>query len=235
MHQDYGKRPGVTTVIGRNLGWNKGPLMQWAYKQGKKGVPLYEERDKAADVGTAIHDRIEAYINGWTIPSMPETFTKQMAEQTNKGFTSFRTWHKKSNLVFVATEGWGIDEYYQTGWTLDAIGLDPSAQVFDLIDWKSSKGIYSDHLIQTVAYMGFANRLLGASGVTLPFRGVRILRVDKETEIFQEAFLPLAELKPMWDCFEALRTLETHRYRAEQLAKVAWKISTGLQKGFEDE
>lgn len=230
MHQDYGKRPGVTTVIGKNLGWNKGPLMQWAYKQGKKGVPLYEERDKAANVGTAIHDRIEAYVNGWPIPPMPETFTDEMVEQTNKGFTSFRTWHKKSNLVFVATEAWGIDELYQTGWTLDAIGFDPSANVFDLVDWKSSKGIYSDHLIQTVAYMGLVSRLLEGYDIYLPFRGVRILRVDKETEIFQEAFLPTEELKPLWDCFKALRVLERYRYQAEQLAKIAWKISAGLEE-----
>jgi hypothetical protein len=60
--------PGVTTIIGRFK--ESGALIQWAYNRGKEGLELYESRDKAAELGTIVHEMVEAYIKGddpWAI------------------------------------------------------------------------------------------------------------------------------------------------------------------------
>ena len=60
---DGTKVPGVTTILGR---WkDSGGLLQWAFKQGQSGArTLYEERDKAADIGTLAHAMVEHRLTG---------------------------------------------------------------------------------------------------------------------------------------------------------------------------
>ena len=54
--------PSVTTIIGGNLGWNKGALIGWSRKMALQGIDPNKERDEAADVGTLAHALIEEYI-----------------------------------------------------------------------------------------------------------------------------------------------------------------------------
>ena len=56
--------PGVTTVIGSNLGWSKGGLMHWAWEQGINGLDYRETRDAAANTGTIAHKMVEYEIKG---------------------------------------------------------------------------------------------------------------------------------------------------------------------------
>lgn len=230
MRRQYNNRPGVTTVIGGNLGWNKRPLMLWAHRMGREGVPLDKTRDDAANVGTHIHDRIEALIHGLTDPPYPDTFKAEDIERSDRGFVSFQRWYETCGLVFIATEGCGVDEQYQVGFTFDAIAFDPKTGKYVLVDWKSSKGIYADHLIQVVAYMALADRLFKQYGIEINFQSVYILRVDKNTDCYQVAELPVRELKPAWEAFLALRTLEKHRFDLENTAKIAWKTSFGRKE-----
>jgi len=60
-----GKRvPGVTTVIGGNLGWNKQALMYWANQVGLDGRNHREVSEEAADTGTIAHAMVEAELKG---------------------------------------------------------------------------------------------------------------------------------------------------------------------------
>src|SRR6185312_15860219 len=55
--------PGTTTIIGRFK--DSAGLMHWAFKQGKLGKErLYEEAEKAADIGTLAHAMVELHIKG---------------------------------------------------------------------------------------------------------------------------------------------------------------------------
>ena len=55
---------GTTTIIGQNLGWNKQPLMWWAWKEGMEGRHFRDTAEKAADAGTIAHYLIDCDIKG---------------------------------------------------------------------------------------------------------------------------------------------------------------------------
>ena len=52
--------PSVTTILGRCK--ESGGLVGWAWKMGRDGISLDEARKGTADVGSCVHDRIEAAI-----------------------------------------------------------------------------------------------------------------------------------------------------------------------------
>ena len=58
--KDGTKVPGTTGIIGRFK--ESGALIYWAYKRGKDGLELYESRDRAATLGTIVHEMAERYI-----------------------------------------------------------------------------------------------------------------------------------------------------------------------------
>src|SRR5216683_7786479 len=61
--KDGSKVPGTTTIIGRFK--DSGGLMFWAFEQGKSGkARLYDDAEKAADIGTCAHAMVEARIKG---------------------------------------------------------------------------------------------------------------------------------------------------------------------------
>jgi len=171
--KDGTKVPGCTTIIGR---WkDSGGLLQWAFKQGQSGAAtLYEKRDEAADVGTFCHALVEAHINGTEMPKPPATFTDDMAKMANQAYESFLLWERQSHLTVVEQEMSLVSETVCFGGTPDAIAMIDDKLC--LLDWKSSKGIYYDYLIQCAAYLNLyqenhPNRILTG--------GVHIVRFGK--------------------------------------------------------
>lgn len=129
---------------------DSGPLMYWAFNQGKSGAhTLYEKRDEAADIGTRIHELIESDVLG--IPSeLRPGFGPEMRKQAEMGFRSYLEW--KAGVLFkvVRSEVSLVSESLQCGGTIDAV-----ARVQDklcLADWKSGKEFYLDQLIQLTFY-----------------------------------------------------------------------------------
>jgi hypothetical protein len=141
---------GVTTVLNR---WKEsGGLLQWAFQQGQSGASsLYEKRDEAADVGTHCHALVEAHINGTPTPAFPSEFTDEMKKSAQQAFDSFRLWEDQSHLTVVEQEMSLVSEKYRFGGTPDAIAMIGNQPC--LLDWKSSKGVYYDFLIQCAAYL----------------------------------------------------------------------------------
>lgn len=245
--------PGTTWVIGSNCGWSKDGLMRWANQQGLKGINLKDARQspakKAADVGTVVHEMIDKVLCDQDPEPVFEAthdvvdFSDAMREQARAGFQSFRRWRAGSTLQIIATEAWGVDEGYQTGFCLDALGVepdldDPSKLHLALVDWKSSKGTYSDHVIQAAAYTVFVERMLAAGeqfcGGTIirpellePFMGQKdlrlsgahVLRVDKVNGMFSHKHWPRRLLDEPWAAFTWLRSLHEVHWRVEALCK----------------
>src|SRR5262245_63693241 len=91
--------PGVTTVIGTSLGWNKGALMHWAWTEGKEGRHYRDTQQAAADAGTLAHALVEAHIRGEPqavpVPPTTDTDTVRLARLS---FDAFREWFDHSRI-----------------------------------------------------------------------------------------------------------------------------------------
>lgn len=151
--KDGTKVPSTTTILGRFK--ESGGLIRWAYQQGKDGKELYEERDQAADIGTCVHSMVEQHINGKTpdeCRAMPDTIlpTPDMREKALSGFAAYLAWAQNFNIEITHQEIQMVSEKYCFGGTPDGIGMVGGKRA--LLDWKTSKAIYADYLVQIAAY-----------------------------------------------------------------------------------
>lgn len=147
---DGSQVPGTTTVLGRFK--ESGALLRWAWAEGKAGRELYENRDKAADIGTAAHAMVEARINGEDPEARDELagLDETGRNKARNAFRMYEQWASMSNLKILHQEIPLVSEVYRFGGTPDAIGLVNGELC--LVDWKTSNGVYSDYLLQLAAY-----------------------------------------------------------------------------------
>lgn len=195
------KIPGVTTIIGRFK--ESGALINWAYKQGRlhealvrdgKPAPksLYEVVNDAAEIGTIVHARVDDDIH-----SRPYTLDGE-DERVHVAFSAYLKWKATTNALVVATEMMLTSTQYQYGGTPDAIASVDGHLC--LLDWKTSKAVYSDHLIQLAAYRQLWNENHPSEPLT---GGSHLLRFDKITGEFDHHYY--ANLDAAWEQFKLLR------------------------------
>jgi len=233
--------PGVTWVLGQNLGWSKDALMRWANKEGLAGRDIRGDRStvkRAGDIGTAVHTMIEAHAQGWdpvaAAGSQLTDLTEEDQAKVHVGYDQFKRWFRGNNLVIVGTELYGVDEEYQTGFCLDALALEaapepdpnypasaqPSGADLALVDWKSSKGTYADHFIQVSAYAVFAEKkLAAATGAPCRLSGAHVLRVSKDHGTFHHTFWSRELLDDGWRAFTWARALHQIRPTIESYVR----------------
>jgi hypothetical protein len=77
---------GTTTIIGRFK--NANALIHWAWTCGRDGKDYRQERDKAGEQGTSVHDCAEKYILGIDF-ELPED------KKVQKAFNKFKEWWDK--------------------------------------------------------------------------------------------------------------------------------------------
>jgi hypothetical protein len=198
---DGSRVPGVTTVISTSLGWNREALMWWANQEGLAGRNYRDSQKQAADAGTFAHAMVEAQIHGeqWT---PPETATPEQLKLARLSFDAWKEWITNSRIKFIATEPHLVSEEYRFGGTPDAIGKLKSG--ICLLDWKTSKGIYAEYLVQLAAYEHLWNLAEPDQAIT---GGIHACRFDKTTGGFAHHFWPCEALRPAWEAFLALRRL----------------------------
>ncbi len=144
--------PGVTTVIGRFK--DSGGLIYWAFEQGKaceRGEinGLYDKRDDAATVGTAIHGMIQDFLD-LTHSDPCKDLTPEQVKQANVGYHAFLDWTHQSNTEVMSYEDALLSKKHLFAGTPDALARRDGKLV--VIDWKSSSGIYGDTIVQVAAY-----------------------------------------------------------------------------------
>lgn len=150
--KDGTRVPGTTTVIGRFK--ESGALIAWAYKRGKDGLDLYESRDKAAELGTIVHEMVEAYVKGEDVTRTiieSSLSNNDDAKAVYSAYDAFLEWFESNKFEIVGQEMQLVSEAYKFGGTPDAIARDSKGRLV-LLDWKTSDGVYSDHLVQLGAY-----------------------------------------------------------------------------------
>jgi len=213
--------PGVTTVIGGNLGWSKDALMAWANREGLAGRNIRDRESKsAAETGTAAHAMIEALTHDRDVWAVPELtgLTPAERDQARQALESFVRWQKQTGLVIAATEVFGVNEELQTGFCIDALAVADGR--LTLADYKSGKAIYAEAIIQVAAYVELTEVLLREGGWLGPddcLDGAHILRVAGGN--FTHIFRTRESLREAWDVFKCLRTLHQARKGIESLTK----------------
>jgi hypothetical protein len=174
------KIPSTTGIIGRFK--ESGALLFWAFEQGKAAQrgeinSLYDKRDEAADFGTRVHALVESSIKGEALPDIAT-----LPEQVQSGLNAYLTWASMTKLKIVEQEVSMTSEVHQFGGTLDAIG-EINGELC-LLDWKTSKAVYQDMLIQLAAY----NILWTENFPDRPLHGFHLCRFSKEHGDFSHHF-----------------------------------------------
>jgi len=192
--------PGTTTVISTSLGWGKEGLLVWANREGLAGRDHRETRQTAADIGTLAHALVDARIRGVAF-ERPPTATDEQLRLATLAFNGFEEWFEASRIELVETEMHLVSERYRFGGTPDAVGRHKGTLC--LLDWKASRAIYSEHLIQLAAYEHLWNEnrpeAIGA--------GIHLCKFAKDTGGFSHHWWPSEALRPAWRAFVALRDL----------------------------
>jgi hypothetical protein len=200
--QDGIKVPSVTTILGRFK--ESGALLRWAYNQGLQGVELYEKRDTAADVGTFVHQQIEAFLNTGEVGIAPPTgMTPENVDKAASAFAAFRSWIEGSRLKVTSLERHFVSETHRFGGTPDAIADEPDG-TRSLLDWKTAKAFYSDQLLQVMAYRELWNEVHPDRPIT---GGIHIVRFGKDGGDFSHNYFPPThrKLAAAWRMFVVLR------------------------------
>jgi hypothetical protein len=168
------KVPGATTVLGVMA---KPQLIPWANKLGLEGIEAGKYVDKLANIGTLAHYMIECYIKSEQPDLSP--FSKEEIDLAENSVLSFYEWEKQYDFYPIKSELQLVSEQYRFGGTVDCY-----AQIngkFTLLDFKTSKAIYEEHIVQLAAY----KQLLEENGYQVD--EVRILRIGRtEDEGFEE-------------------------------------------------
>ena len=197
--------PSVTTIISRFDGEKVGPLMDWAWRKGMKGIDYRQARDDAADVGTICHEMVECFIR--KIKFDPSKYESNLVEEAKVPFKSFLEWQKTSKLKPAKTEVRLVSEQYQYGGMIDAVQLNGELVI---LDWKTSNGIYVGYLIQLAAYRNLWNECMGKQIRNCCLVRFGKIDVDFSHRLFSENVLDRAFDVFRWyrECYDALNELK---------------------------
>lgn len=168
------KIPGVTTALGVI---NKYALVLWANSLGLQGIKVNEYVDELAQIGTLGHHLILQHFGGQP-PDMSE-FTPGQVSRAENVVRSYLEWEQERKIEAVFAEKQLVSEAYQYGGTIDWYGRIGTRNV--LMDIKTGKAIYDDHLYQVGAYW----ELLIENGY--PVDQIRVLQIGRDdSEGFSE-------------------------------------------------
>jgi hypothetical protein len=115
------------------------------------GFKLYTE--SRADIGATVHKAIDYTLKGLKLPRMTKT-EKQV-------YKKWLAWWNAQKMTLLGAERVVHHQYLGYAGTLDALvrgGLDdPLHQLTRVIDWKTGKGHYPEHILQNYAYQACLN------------------------------------------------------------------------------
>ena len=218
--------PRVTHII--KTCTDQSGLIEWAAKVGYKKQEYY--RNKATDIGTAVHELIDRYLLWYVSPDSYHTefkvdyyeYPDDQRESIFNALENFKYFCDKLKANGTPIERvLFLEEIVTCPWfggTVDAIITINGANY--LVDFKTSKSISPEYLIQASAYMWAINN--GYASHIPHIDGIGIIRVSKQSlntveELFYNDFNPMHNkiIRNYQDCFLAYvnayyRTISTN-------------------------
>jgi len=194
--------PGVTTITGE-LGWNTQVLVNWSNRIGLEGIEVGKYVDDKADIGTLGHSMITDKLEGKKTDT--DDYSKNQIEAAKNSVKSFEAWARDKKIEPILIEVPLVSNIHNFGGTLDIYAKVNKS--LELIDLKTGKGIYDEHLIQ-----------VGGGYVILleehekPFDRVRILNIPRTNSerFYEEDNINIPICKNIF-----LNCLENHLYKKQ--------------------
>jgi len=136
------KLPSVTTIIGRFK--NATGLIIWSNQLGLKGLNYFDELKKAGDTGSSLHHLAELHIKGedYELPEDPTVL---------HCFNQFLEWWDNLTCEVIWTEKKFISKKLMFGGCPDLLVKKDGKYI--LVDFKTSKSLYQDFVIQLGSYV----------------------------------------------------------------------------------
>ena len=144
----YDWKPSVTTIIGGTLNKGKG-FEQWLGNHPSYKIAC-EERDKAADRGTLVHDLAEKYMHGESVEAQDEEICKHLM--------SFEKFWRDNEIQMIDTELFMWHKDVPWAGTCDIIAKMNGK--YAIIDIKTG-GYYKSHEIQLNMYAELLSKITG--------------------------------------------------------------------------
>ena len=144
----YDWKPSVTTIIGGTLSKGKG-FEQWLGNHPSYKIAC-EERDKAADRGTLVHDLAEKYMHGESVEAEDEEICKHLM--------SFEKFWRDNEIQMIDTELFMWHKDVPWAGTCDIIAKMNGK--YAIIDIKTG-GYYKSHEIQLNMYAELLSKITG--------------------------------------------------------------------------
>ena len=173
-------------------------LINWAANIGYRKYQYYTE--KALEIGSLSHELIDEYImtkyNKTSVTDLTyENIEPEYRASVYNCVENFKLWEENLNkLGYFIDKVIGVEIPISCPWfggTIDAILVINGATY--IIDFKTSKKISSEYLVQVAAYMWLINNGFASN---LPhIDGVGIIRIDKAKygkfeDLFLNSFVP---------------------------------------------
>ena len=205
-----GKRvPGVTTITGE-LGWSKRTLINWANRLGQEGIDTKKYVDDKADIGTLAHLMITNQLQG--IKTSTDDYSKNQIKAAKNSVKSFDAWAKDHKIEPILIEKPLVSNILNFGGTADIYGKVDGT--LELIDLKTGKAIYDEHLIQVGG--GYDILLTENDYPTNRCRILNIPRADSE-KFMEHEIVNLKECKAIF-----INCLNNYQMHKEIRRELAW-------------
>lgn len=188
--------PGVTTILG--VIDKSRMLVPWANKLGLQGIESGKYVDETAVIGTLAHEMVQEDLGGpmWDRAK----YSPDQVDQAENSFLKYLEWAKGRDMATRFIEMQMVSEKHRFGGTVDWYGIMDG--LFWLIDIKTSKALYPEHMYQVSAY----RKLLEETGNKVDRVG--ILRIGRsEDEGFEFRSMSSPELTSGWKVFVSAHKL----------------------------
>ena len=227
-HSSGARLTGVTTYLGVLA---KPSLMNWYASEERKGVlaamesgkplpkgPFAErKRDKAADLGTITHARVEGFLK--SDPLDPEGIPDDLYAASEHGYLRFLNWWSSEGMSVVESEKVMCfeDIGMAYGGTADIIAQDRTGRL-TLVDLKTSKKSrywpYAEIYAQVAAYAVAYENIEGT-----PIDRICIVRIGKEVDDdLQVVEVDPEQKRAGWGLFRAAYHAYEHKKELERMA-----------------
>lgn len=177
--------PRVTKIIDDTF--NREYLIQWAISFNNRYLYL-NARDQILSIGTKTHEMIEKFLETGEEQEAPYKKAPKQAPAIERAYNNFRNWYDHlintgNKFELIGLEIPVVNPYY--GGCIDCIAKINNA--YYILDFKTSKKISYEYILQTCAYMWTINN--GFCPELPHISGIGIIRVDKESDRYEDLFL----------------------------------------------